>query len=327
MPWRDRYEHVNTHIWCLGALQCEIQHSFALFRSRWPRWPLTPVLSGWFWPVVSVCHCSWRSCGVVWLTWRASPAPQLESPSWKTRSRIWKIVFALKKGEELNLQITFCPHVYTLYKDKTKTNPCWVEMMEVLIINPLVRVCLVLCVKREKNSVLASQRRLERKLKDLNMAMEEERETLNEQRDQVSHSPSAAGQALRLYPIQEIALSCSLLFEWKLWRDRWTRERRSWKGLRPWGERPRETWKNRWSWRKPYRPESQHWKLSSSKPFLFMPRITDSSSFIAVYNFHHRRSQNEQLRLNLRLVCNMGEFLYYTIEYVGDFSAKTPVMS
>lgn len=58
-------------------------------------------------------------------------------------------------------------------------------------------VCLFLCVKREKNSVLASQRRLERKLKELNMAMEEERETHTEQRDQVSHSLSAAGQALR----------------------------------------------------------------------------------------------------------------------------------
>lgn len=43
----------------------------------------------------------------------------------------------------------------------------------------------LLCVKREKNSVLGSQRRLERKLKELNMTMEEERETHTEQRDQV----------------------------------------------------------------------------------------------------------------------------------------------
>lgn len=46
MPWRDKYAHVNTHIWCLGALQCEIQHSFAVYSSSWPRRPFTPVLSG-----------------------------------------------------------------------------------------------------------------------------------------------------------------------------------------------------------------------------------------------------------------------------------------
>lgn len=80
-------------------------------------------------------------------------------------------------------------------------------MTEMLVFNMSANVCLFLCVKREKNSVLASQRRLERKLKELNMAMEEERETHIEQRDQVSHSPSAAGQALRLYPIQENASS------------------------------------------------------------------------------------------------------------------------
>ncbi|CAJ1062269.1 cingulin isoform X1 [Xyrichtys novacula] len=40
--------------------------------------------------------------------------------------------------------------------------------------------------EREKNSVLASQRRLERKLKELNMALDEERQTHSEQRDQIS---------------------------------------------------------------------------------------------------------------------------------------------
>lgn len=78
-------------------------------------------------------------------------------------------------------------------KAKPNQNHEW-ELMEVLVINMLARVCLLPCVKREKNSVLASQRRLERKLKELNMAMEEERETHTEQRDQVSHLSSAAGQ-------------------------------------------------------------------------------------------------------------------------------------
>ncbi|XP_056237253.1 cingulin isoform X2 [Seriola aureovittata] len=40
--------------------------------------------------------------------------------------------------------------------------------------------------EREKNSVLASQRRLERKLKDLNMTLDEERHTQTEQRDQLA---------------------------------------------------------------------------------------------------------------------------------------------
>ncbi|XP_040900778.1 cingulin isoform X2 [Toxotes jaculatrix] len=40
--------------------------------------------------------------------------------------------------------------------------------------------------EREKNSVLASQRRLERKLKELNMTLDEERHTHTEQRDQLS---------------------------------------------------------------------------------------------------------------------------------------------
>ncbi|XP_042346342.1 cingulin isoform X2 [Plectropomus leopardus] len=40
--------------------------------------------------------------------------------------------------------------------------------------------------EREKNSVLASQRRLERKLKDLNMTLDEERQTHTEQRDQLT---------------------------------------------------------------------------------------------------------------------------------------------
>ncbi|KAK2910223.1 cingulin isoform X2 [Channa argus] len=40
--------------------------------------------------------------------------------------------------------------------------------------------------EREKNSVLAAQRRLERKLKDLNMTLDEERQTHNEQRDQLA---------------------------------------------------------------------------------------------------------------------------------------------
>ncbi|XP_056900645.1 cingulin isoform X4 [Takifugu flavidus] len=40
--------------------------------------------------------------------------------------------------------------------------------------------------EREKNSVLGSQRRLERKLKELNMTMEEEREAHTEQRDQLA---------------------------------------------------------------------------------------------------------------------------------------------
>ncbi|XP_061529954.1 cingulin [Phycodurus eques] len=39
---------------------------------------------------------------------------------------------------------------------------------------------------REKNSLLASQRRLERKLKELNMMLDEERETHTEQKDQLS---------------------------------------------------------------------------------------------------------------------------------------------
>ncbi|XP_028281965.1 cingulin isoform X2 [Parambassis ranga] len=42
------------------------------------------------------------------------------------------------------------------------------------------------CEEREKNSVLASQRRLERKLKDLNMTLDEERHTHTEQRDQLA---------------------------------------------------------------------------------------------------------------------------------------------
>ncbi|XP_034409828.1 cingulin isoform X2 [Cyclopterus lumpus] len=40
--------------------------------------------------------------------------------------------------------------------------------------------------EREKNSVLASQRRLERKLKDLNMILDEEKQTHTEQRDQLT---------------------------------------------------------------------------------------------------------------------------------------------
>ncbi|XP_059195304.1 cingulin isoform X2 [Centropristis striata] len=40
--------------------------------------------------------------------------------------------------------------------------------------------------EREKNSVLASQRRLERKLKDLNMTLDEEKHTHTEQRDQLA---------------------------------------------------------------------------------------------------------------------------------------------
>ncbi|XP_051812261.1 cingulin isoform X3 [Acanthochromis polyacanthus] len=40
--------------------------------------------------------------------------------------------------------------------------------------------------EREKNTVLASQRRLERKLKDLNMTLDEERHTHSEQRDQLA---------------------------------------------------------------------------------------------------------------------------------------------
>uniref|UniRef100_A0A3Q0RVJ4 Cingulin n=1 Tax=Amphilophus citrinellus TaxID=61819 RepID=A0A3Q0RVJ4_AMPCI len=40
--------------------------------------------------------------------------------------------------------------------------------------------------EREKNAVLATQRRLERKLKDLNMTLDEERQTHTEQRDQLA---------------------------------------------------------------------------------------------------------------------------------------------
>lgn len=40
-------------------------------------------------------------------------------------------------------------------------------------------------LKREKNTVVASQRRLERKLKDLNLTLDEERQSHTEQRDQV----------------------------------------------------------------------------------------------------------------------------------------------
>lgn len=45
-------------------------------------------------------------------------------------------------------------------------------------------ICFFDC-KREKNSVVASQRRLERKLKELNMTLDEERQTHTEQKDQV----------------------------------------------------------------------------------------------------------------------------------------------
>lgn len=40
-------------------------------------------------------------------------------------------------------------------------------------------------MKREKNSVFASQRRLERKLKDLSMTLDEERQTHTDQSDKV----------------------------------------------------------------------------------------------------------------------------------------------
>lgn len=43
----------------------------------------------------------------------------------------------------------------------------------------------LLYMLREKNSVLASQRRAERKLKELNLMLDEERQTHTEQRDQV----------------------------------------------------------------------------------------------------------------------------------------------
>nr|XP_033496918.1 cingulin isoform X1 [Epinephelus lanceolatus] len=42
------------------------------------------------------------------------------------------------------------------------------------------------CEEREKNSVLASQRRLERKIKELNLTLDEERQTHTEQRDQIA---------------------------------------------------------------------------------------------------------------------------------------------
>lgn len=44
------------------------------------------------------------------------------------------------------------------------------------------------CFFREKNSVLSSQRRLERKLKDLNITLDEERHQHTEQRDQVKNT-------------------------------------------------------------------------------------------------------------------------------------------
>lgn len=62
-----------------------------------------------------------------------------------------------------------------------------VEIGPVLLIN--MPTCLMLCsclvYVREKNSVLGSQRRLERKLKELSMTLDEERHTHTEQRDQV----------------------------------------------------------------------------------------------------------------------------------------------
>lgn len=119
----------------------------------------------------------------MWLTWRVSPAPQSGSPSWKTRSKTWKTAFAAKKGKDL--QIMLHPQVY-------KQGPA----KAMLRLSSLVRV------KREKNSVLGSQRRLERKLKELNMTMEEEREAHTEQRDQVLLSPPAECQGLRLYRTQ-----------------------------------------------------------------------------------------------------------------------------
>lgn len=56
---------------------------------------------------------------------------------------------------------------------------------KVLVINAMhLMICSFVC-KREKNSVVASQRRLERKLKELNMTLDEERQTHTEQKDQV----------------------------------------------------------------------------------------------------------------------------------------------
>lgn len=40
----------------------------------------------------------------------------------------------------------------------------------------------------DKNAALSSQRRLERKLKEMSMTLDEDRQQITEQRDQVSHT-------------------------------------------------------------------------------------------------------------------------------------------
>lgn len=61
------------------------------------------------------------------------------------------------------------------------------KLEKILVMNNLALLfsCILFYSHREKNSLLASQRRLERKLKELNMTLDEERETHSEQRDQV----------------------------------------------------------------------------------------------------------------------------------------------
>lgn len=47
----------------------------------------------------------------------------------------------------------------------------------------------ILNISREKSSILASQRRMERKLKELNATLDQERTQHVEQRDQVTTAP------------------------------------------------------------------------------------------------------------------------------------------
>lgn len=62
---------------------------------------------------------------------------------------------------------------------------CLKPSSKVLVIDIVhLMLCSFVC-KREKNSVVASQRRLERKLKELNMTLDEERQSHTDQKDQV----------------------------------------------------------------------------------------------------------------------------------------------
>lgn len=81
---------------------------------------------------------------------------------------------------------------------------------------------------------------------------------------------------------------CSLPWGWRPWSGRWTRERRSWRGLRLWGGKPRETWRSKRSWRTLCRPESPLWKRSSSK-FFFLGLLH------TLYSWDHHNRFSESL--------------------------------